>query len=432
MGLGEEHLIGHSDPYVLTMYLNSKKCFAFVELRSIELASACLDLDGIIYKKIVLKILRANEYKPELLHPSIIANIRPIKLDLSSFSFGNPNSIDSSGNTIMNSEFSFDASNNISQAFDATAAVNAFRTNLTSLNNGDGSINNQIRKMKGIRLDDVIQVTNLGSIEKDGLCLIGFPFDNHHQPSAPAASGKKSTTLAGAQGTMGSTQSPSIFRNYLRKFLFGSCQNPEFDLDLVLSTGKTSASQSISLTTGGAGMGGGSLSQQSLSGVKLFDVGDVLYGKSPEDTRMKLAVTVSEVLSKGALPFIVGGTRHLTYFHHLGAMSVTGGDVGIICISATLGMEETIRLLEDNRFCVSDPNSPPQQQQPPASVTTEESLDSISNNAGSCQGKYARFAAQVLMYNVSTIIIMLLMYMFCAMKSYLSDIYLIICNPPPL
>lgn len=114
-GLGEDHHSQQPDPYVLTMYLNSKKCFAFVELRSIELASACLDLDGIIYKKIVLKVLRANEYKPELLHPSIVANIRPVKLDLSSFSFGNPNVIDSAGNTLGNSSemlFPFENNNN--------------------------------------------------------------------------------------------------------------------------------------------------------------------------------------------------------------------------------------------------------------------------------------------------------------------------------
>ena len=55
-GLGENN----SRSYVLSVYINHNKCFAFVELKNIELTTACLDLDGIIYKKIIMKILRAN------------------------------------------------------------------------------------------------------------------------------------------------------------------------------------------------------------------------------------------------------------------------------------------------------------------------------------------------------------------------------------
>ena len=44
-GLNEDN--DHS--YIITVYVNPKKFFAFVELKSIELTTACLDLDGIVY-----------------------------------------------------------------------------------------------------------------------------------------------------------------------------------------------------------------------------------------------------------------------------------------------------------------------------------------------------------------------------------------------
>jgi hypothetical protein len=70
--------------YILSIYMNHKKCFAFIELCSIELASACLELDGIVYLSSVLKIQRANEYKPEL-----VANIprAPIRFNASKAPF---------------------------------------------------------------------------------------------------------------------------------------------------------------------------------------------------------------------------------------------------------------------------------------------------------------------------------------------------------
>jgi hypothetical protein len=73
-----------SPSYILSIYMNHKKCFAFIELCSIELASACLELDGIVYLSSVLKIQRANEYKPEL-----VANIQrnPIRFNPSKAPF---------------------------------------------------------------------------------------------------------------------------------------------------------------------------------------------------------------------------------------------------------------------------------------------------------------------------------------------------------
>ena len=82
-GLNEENDMS----YVLSVYINQKKYFAFVEFKSIELTTACLELDGLIYHTSVLKILRANEYKPELVPPSTVP---PIKLHLPASSFGTP------------------------------------------------------------------------------------------------------------------------------------------------------------------------------------------------------------------------------------------------------------------------------------------------------------------------------------------------------
>lgn len=52
------------------MYINREKCFAFVELNSIELTSACMSLDGIQFTHrlgtSVVRVRRPNDYKPEL------------------------------------------------------------------------------------------------------------------------------------------------------------------------------------------------------------------------------------------------------------------------------------------------------------------------------------------------------------------------------
>jgi len=73
--------------YVLSMYINEKKGFAFVELPTMELTTACLSLDGIFYMNSPLKILRANEYKPGMIPQSLLGP--PVVLNTSSFQFGN-------------------------------------------------------------------------------------------------------------------------------------------------------------------------------------------------------------------------------------------------------------------------------------------------------------------------------------------------------
>lgn len=66
---------GAAGPAIVSIYINHEKCFAFVELKSIELTTACLGLDGIKYQhrggSAVLRIRRPNDFKPELLPSSL-------------------------------------------------------------------------------------------------------------------------------------------------------------------------------------------------------------------------------------------------------------------------------------------------------------------------------------------------------------------------
>lgn len=65
-------------PPVIGVYLNLEKSYAFVELPSIELASACIQLDGIRWDhhtgSVTLRIRRPNDYHPEL----VPTNLGPI------------------------------------------------------------------------------------------------------------------------------------------------------------------------------------------------------------------------------------------------------------------------------------------------------------------------------------------------------------------
>ncbi|TDH65170.1 uncharacterized protein CCR75_000618 [Bremia lactucae] len=49
---------------VVSVYINRERHFAFVELRTIELTTACMNLDGVSYHGQPLKIRRPNDYNP--------------------------------------------------------------------------------------------------------------------------------------------------------------------------------------------------------------------------------------------------------------------------------------------------------------------------------------------------------------------------------
>lgn len=59
---------------VKKVYQNAEKCYAFIEFPTVELTTACMQLDGIKFEHptgaTVVRIRRPNDYKPELLPPS--------------------------------------------------------------------------------------------------------------------------------------------------------------------------------------------------------------------------------------------------------------------------------------------------------------------------------------------------------------------------
>jgi splicing factor U2AF subunit len=57
---------------VSTVYLNREKKFSFVELKTIEICSACFDLENIPFKGQPVKIKRPNDYKPELVPGNLV------------------------------------------------------------------------------------------------------------------------------------------------------------------------------------------------------------------------------------------------------------------------------------------------------------------------------------------------------------------------
>jgi splicing factor U2AF subunit len=73
-------------PPVIKIYLNIEKCYAFVEFATIELTTACMQLDGIKFEHstgtTIVRVRRPNDYRPEMLPP----NLGPIpKLNLEIF-----------------------------------------------------------------------------------------------------------------------------------------------------------------------------------------------------------------------------------------------------------------------------------------------------------------------------------------------------------
>jgi splicing factor U2AF 65 kDa subunit len=50
--------------HVASVYINRQRFFAFLELRTAALATACLQLDGITFQGQTLKIRRPNDYRP--------------------------------------------------------------------------------------------------------------------------------------------------------------------------------------------------------------------------------------------------------------------------------------------------------------------------------------------------------------------------------
>jgi hypothetical protein len=194
-GLGEEN----DNSYVLSIYLNQKNCFAFVELSSIELTCACLDLDGIVFKNVTLKVTRANEYKPELI-PTSLQN-KTFSLNLSSFLFG--------------------ATSNLPQHPSNGVAVDLSLTLETSIHNSAAVDYSAVPAY-----EPLIETCGLHQIERDSVVLLGFPFDDmEFQPDSRFVYGMKRRTDPKAN-------IPHCLRTLLHKYRPLLSVNPEYEVDL--------------------------------------------------------------------------------------------------------------------------------------------------------------------------------------------------------
>ena len=62
-------------PAVVQTYINTEKCFGFVELATMELTASCMNLSGIKFDnhmgQSILRIKRPNDFKPELVPPTM-------------------------------------------------------------------------------------------------------------------------------------------------------------------------------------------------------------------------------------------------------------------------------------------------------------------------------------------------------------------------
>jgi hypothetical protein len=200
------------------------------------------------------------------------------------------------------------------------------------------SNSNEGKEYQDAKLDSLIQFSNLTAVTRGAVVIVGFPFDDN-VPGTPSLRGKANTAQGANRGiaSTGSTNAAKYFRNSIHKSKFGTVDNPEYAIDLGV--------------------------------IKMFDVGDVLAGKNGEETKMNLTATVTELIVRGGIPFVVGGSSDQTYYNAMGLISACGSNnVGVMCISAQLDT----RLVFDPKFC-----------QQKAGVST-------------CEGRYIRFAAQVI------------------------------------
>ena len=165
----------HTNNYVLSVYMNHKKNFAFVELSSVDLTEACLQLDGILYCSNILKIQRAKEYKPELIS---VPPQAPVQFQVSRAPFpGNVPGL----------------------------VLNA---------GGAGSDRDLPRPSRPMAA--ILQYGTVRDVSPGTLAVLGFPYDEGDRRSEIAA---------------GAASACKITRHYLRQALF-SPVNPEYGVDL--------------------------------------------------------------------------------------------------------------------------------------------------------------------------------------------------------
>lgn len=326
--------VENDNSYVISVYMNQKKCYAFVEFNSIELTTACLEMDGIIFKKVTLKIYRANEYRPELVPPT-----KFIKLDLSSWSFGLATGAGAGSANNAGGGPSFQPSSYMARPDRGTnggfiAPHSSWRLDQEVAHNAAPEC-----------LASLIHFANITTIEPNSLVIVGFPYESSNVTPTPKQTSPKQPQQMRGTGT---AAAPSCLRKSLSTYPCGAICNAELGLDL--------AEQPI------------------------IDVGDVLAGQSRSETQNLLSTTISELLLRGSVPFLVGGSRDQTYHSAMGLVAAAGVCVGVMNLSAQV--DSTI--LDCPEFC----NPAGGQLSPtPAHMRSAQRVQN-------CFGRYVQFGAQ--------------------------------------
>lgn len=273
--------------YILSVYYNAQKCFAFIELNSIELTTACLELDGLLYLNSPLKVLRANEYKPEL----VTSNTNQIKLNLTGLSFSNSTSL----NVI---------SNNI-QTFPVLSTVSLSVTNVSNI---------------APQVDQLIRYCSIHAVQRGSIAIIGFPYDEPSRKYSGVTNVSQSPpmspiTVPQLAKVRGCGLSPKSIRSALRKYLSGSIQNAEYDRDL--------------------------------SSTKIVDVGDIQSGLPIDEAYQSLSGVIIDMIQRDILPLIIGGPSDMISYVSSAAMSGYSNKlIGVMNISSTVDSN----VISDSRF----------------------------------------------------------------------------------
>lgn len=65
-----------------------------------------------------------------------------------------------------------------------------------------------------------------------------------------------------------------------------------------------------------------------------------MQGRTLDEAQMLLSSTVSEIVRRGGIPFVIGDCSSQIYHTTLGVISSCGGgEVGVVSVSPTLGKE---------------------------------------------------------------------------------------------
>jgi hypothetical protein len=196
--------------------------------------------------------------------------------------------------------------------------------------------------------------------------LIGFPHDEGAKRSGIPA---------------GSATGPAAIRFYLRKLL-ASTTNPEFGIDL--------------------------------SRLQILDVGDVPLGLTLEDALSRLDDSIIDVIQRGGLPIVLGGSGDLAYACASGLMTACGVPIAVVDINSSLNMDPLVPSPSPphlTSLLLPSPSSPiPQRIEQKVEVASTNRLllndarfcppkDTSANGTGyyepHCEGRFVIYGAQV-------------------------------------